>query len=162
MSSCVIPGSFDPVTKGHMDLIRRAAGIFDRVTVVVMVNIHKRGTFEPEERVRLLEKACGGIPNVRVDRWKGLLSGYMREKGERTVVRGVRSGTEFDAETASAKANRMLNPEMETMLIPAGDGMDWISSSAVREIAAFGGDPRDFVPEECAEEILEGLKKLRT
>ena len=140
MSSCVIPGSFDPVTRGHMDLIRRTARMFDRVTVVVMVNIRKQGRFSPEERVRLLEKACAEEPGVTVDRWDGLLSEYMREKGETTVLRGVRSGTEYDAEMVSAQANRMLNPEMETLLLPAGDGMQWISSSAVREIAAFGGD----------------------
>ena len=158
----MIPGSFDPVTKGHVDLIRRAAQLFDQVTVVVMVNIHKQGCFSAEERVRMLEKACGFSPNIRVDRWEGLLSGYMREKDERTVIRGVRNGTEYDAEYASAQANRMLNPKMETLLMPAGEGLQWISSSAVREIAAFGGDVREFVPGECAEEILRGLSnKLR-
>ena len=159
MSSCVIPGSFDPVTRGHADLIRRAARLFDRVTVVVMVNIHKRGCFSPEARQRMLEAACGEIPGVRVDRWEGLLSEYMRQKGETTVVRGVRSAAEFDAENTAAQANRRLNPEMETLLIPAGDGLQWISSSAVREIAAFGGEIREFIPEECAEEILRGLSK---
>ena len=159
MSSCVIPGSFDPVTRGHMDLIRRAARLFDRVTVVVMVNIHKQGCFSPEERVSLLEKACRDVPHVRVEQWNGLLSEYMRQKDENTLVRGVRNGTEYDAETAAAQANRMLNPKMETLLMPAGDGYQWISSSAVREIAAFGGDPSDFLPRECAEEILRGLSK---
>ena len=159
MSSCVIPGSFDPVTLGHMDLIRRAAGIFDRVTVVVMVNIHKQGTFSPEERVALLEKACRKEPRVRVDRWEGLLSEYMRRQGERTVVRGVRNGTEYDTEVAAAQANRMLNPGMETLLMPAGDGNQWISSSAVREIAAFGGDYQSWIPSECVEEIGRRLSK---
>ncbi len=153
----MIPGSFDPVTLGHTDLIRRAARLFDRVTVVVMVNVRKRGRFSPEERVRLLEKACGNEPNVRVDRWDGLLSEYMRVRGESTVVRGVRSGSEFDAEFASAQANRMLYPGMETLLMPAGEGRQWISSSAVKEIAAFGGDARDYLPVECAEEILQAL-----
>ncbi len=159
MSSCVIPGSFDPVTRGHMDLIRRAAAVFDRVTVVVMVNIHKRGCFSPEERVRFLEEACAALPNARVDRWEGLLSGYMREKKETTVLRGVRTAAEYDAETVAAQANRMLNPGMETLLMPAGEGMQWISSSAVREIAAFGGDIRTYIPPECAEEIQRGLSK---
>lgn len=155
----MIPGSFDPVTRGHMDLISRAARLFDRVTVVVMVNIHKQGCFSPEERVAMLEKACRFEPNVRVDRWEGLLSEYMWEKDERTVVRGVRNGTEFDVETAAAQANRMLNPKMETLLLPAGEGYQWISSSAVREIAAFGGDIREFIPRECAEEIIQRLSK---
>ena len=159
MSRCVIPGSFDPVTRGHMDLIRRASRLFDRVTVVVMVNIRKQGCFPPEERVRLLEKACGEEPRVRIERWDGLLSEYMRVRGERTVVRGVRTGTEYETENAAARANRVLNPEMETLLMPAGDGEGWISSSAVREIAAFGGDIRAYVPEACAEEIQQGLSK---
>ena len=157
MSSCVIPGSFDPVTRGHTDLIARAARIFDRVTVVVMVNIRKQGSFSPEERAAMLEKACASMPNVRVDRWEGLLSEYMRQKGERTVIRGARTGTEFDAEYTAAGANRALNPEMETLLMPAGEGNQWISSSAVREIAAFGGEIRELVPPECAEEIIQRL-----
>ena len=157
MSSCVIPGSFDPVTRGHTDLIRRAARLFDRVTVVVMVNIRKQGCFSPEERVRLLEKACGEIPNVRVERWEGLLNEYIRQKGERTVLRGVRSGTEYDAETIAAQANRMLNPDMETLLMPASDGYQCISSSTVREIAAFGGDIRELIPPECMKEIVRKL-----
>ena len=157
MSSCVIPGSFDPVTRGHMDLIRRAAQLFDQVTVVVMVNIRKQGTFSPEQRVQMLEKACRFEPNVRVDRWEGLLSEYMWEKDEHTVVRGVRSGTEYDQESTAAQANRMLNPRMETLLMPAGDGLQWISSSSVKEIAAFGGDIREFIPRECAEEIIREL-----
>ncbi len=157
MSGCVIPGSFDPVTRGHTDLIRRAAALFDRVTVVVMVNVRKRGVFTPEERTELLRKACRGMENVRVERWDGLLSEYMRGKGERTVVRGVRSASESDGEIIAAQANRMLNPEMETLLMPAGEGYAWISSSAVKEIAAFGGDIRNFLPPECAEEITGRL-----
>ena len=157
MSSCVIPGSFDPVTRGHIDLIGRAAKLFERVTVVVMVNIRKTGAFTPEERVRMLQAACLFLPNVRVDLWNGLLSEYMRTQEETTVIRGVRSGTEYDSEMVSARANRMLNPRMETLLMPATEGYAWISSSAVKEIAAFGGDIREYVPGECAEEIQAGL-----
>ena len=159
MSSCVIPGSFDPVTRGHMDLIHRAAALFEKVTVVVMVNIRKTGTFTPEERVRMLQAACRYEKNVQVEMWDGLLSDYMWEKRETTVVRGVRSGTEYDSEMISAQANRMLNPRMETLLMPATEGYTWISSSAVKEIAAFGGDIREFLPRECAEEIIERLAK---
>ena len=157
MSRCVIPGSFDPVTLGHEDLIRRAAEIFDRVTVVVMVNIRKKSSFSAEERVRMLETTFAGDPRIRVEAWDGLLSGYMREKGERTVIRGARTASEFDAEFASAQANRALNPEMETLLLPAGEGKQWLSSSAVREIAAFGGDIQKYVPAACAEEIQRRL-----
>ena len=159
MSSCVIPGSFDPVTRGHVDLIRRAAALFEQVTVVVMVNIRKTGTFTPGERVRMLQAACRYEEHVRVEMWNGLLSDYMWGKQETTVVRGVRSAAEYDSEMISAQANRMLNPRMETLLMPATEGYTWISSSAVKEIAAFGGDIREFVPRECAEEILSRLSK---
>ena len=157
MSSCVIPGSFDPVTLGHMDLIRRAAKMFETVTVVVMINIRKQGSFTPQERVRMLRRACGAMANVKVDLWDGLLSDYMRLRGERTVLRGVRSAAEYDGEQVSAQANRLLYPEMETLLMPAGEGMNWISSSAVKEIAAFGRDIKGFLPPECAEEIAARL-----
>ncbi len=159
MSSCVIPGSFDPVTNGHMDLIRRASGMFDRVTVVVMVNIRKRGVFTPEERMDLLRAACAGETNVRVERWDGLLSDYMRDKQEKTVLRGVRSAAEYDSEMIAAQANRLLYPGMETLLLPAGEGQAWLSASAVKEIAAFGGDIRAYIPQACAEEILARMSK---
>ncbi len=157
MTECVFPGSFDPVTKGHMDLIRRTAGLFDRVTVTVMVNIHKQGTFSPEERIRLLEKACREYSSVRVERWDGLLADYLKEKGVKCVIRGVRSTGEFEGEIGAAAVNRMLNPEMETLLMPASEEYAGLSSSAVREIAAFGGDVRPFVPDVIAEEIAAAL-----
>lgn len=159
MNSCVFPGSFDPVTNGHMDIIRRAAKLFDRVTVAVMINIRKQGTLTPETRVELLEKACAGVDHVRIVQWGGLLADYMRENGEKCLIRGVRGVGEFDAEMTSAQANRMLNPEIETLLMPASDGMACLSSSAIREIAAFGGDIRPYVPEAAAEEIQRLLSK---
>ena len=159
MSSCVFPGSFDPPTRGHLDLIRRAAGVFDRVIVAVMVNVRKQGVIDPRKRTELLEKACADLPNVRVDSWDGLLADYMRKHGERCVVRGARGADEFCREIPSAEANKALHPEMETLLLPADPKLSWISSSAVREIAAFGGDVRPFLPENVAEEIAALLSK---
>ncbi len=159
MTSCVFPGSFDPVTLGHMDLIRRAAMLFDRVTVTVMVNIHKQGALTPEKRVELLQRACAALDNVEVDRWSGLLAEYVREKGAGCVIRGVRSNAEYEAELTAASVNRLLNPKMETLLMPATDALSCVSSSAVREIAAFGGDIRSLVPEETAEEIAGLLRR---
>ena len=153
MSSCVFPGSFDPVTRGHMDLIRRAARIFDRVQVTVMINVHKQGAIPPEKRAELLRKACAGLDNVRVDIWDGLLAEYVRQTGVDCVIRGVRNASELDAETTAAAVNRMILPGMETVLMPASEEMACVSSSAVREIAAFGGNICSFVPEEIAEEI---------
>ena len=159
MAGCVIPGSFDPVTRGHMDLIRRAAKLFDRVTVVVMVNVHKQGVFSPEERMSLLAECTAEMPGVRIRRWDGLLAEYMRQNGESIVLRGVRGAVEFDGESLAAAANRKLYPGMETLLMPSADELSCVSSSAVREIAAFGGDIRPFVPKEVAEEIAERLSK---
>ena len=133
MVSCVFPGSFDPVTRGHLDLISRASSLFDHVTVTVMNNIHKTGTIPVDKRIGLLVSACGKYTNVSVDR-----------------------------ELQANAANSLLNPEIETVFLPCNPEMSGISSSAVREIAAFGGDIRAFVPEELTEEIQTLLSKQRT
>ncbi len=159
MVSCVFPGSFDPVTKGHVDVIQRASRLFDHVTVTVMYNMHKKGAIPVEKRLELLRKACGDCPNVSVDRWNGLLADYMREKNEKIVIRGVRSSAEFEQELNSCEANRLLNSGMETVFVPSSLPMTGISSSAVREIAAFGGNIRAFVPEGLTEEIAALLSK---
>ena len=160
MSSCVFPGSFDPPTRGHIDLIRRAAAMYDQVTVTVMVNVSKAGTIPWEERVRMLEKACRDIPNVRVDLWKGLLADYMRRQEEPAVViRGVRNAAEYEREAEAAAVNRTLCPGLETVLIPASDGMGMVSSSTVREIAAFGGNYDFLVPDGIRQDIARFLKK---
>ena len=153
MVSCVFPGSFDPVTKGHLDLIARAASVFDRVTVTVMVNIHKSGAVPAEKRLELLRKACSRFDNVYVDSWNGLLADYMQEKKEKIVIRGIRVGSELDQELQSAAASRLLNDRYEVFFLPSDPRSTGISSSAVREISAFGGDISAFVPEELTEEI---------
>lgn len=162
MASCVFPGSFDPVTRGHLDLISRAAAVFDHVTVTVMINISKKGAFSAEERVSMLKRICASFPNVEVDSWSGLLADYMQQKGERTVLRGLRSSDEFDHEYVSFCANRMLNQGIDTVFIPCDPALNGVSSSAVREIAAFGGDIRSFVPEELTEEIRKHLSKKQS
>ena len=159
MVTCVFPGSFDPVTKGHLDLIERAAAIFDHVTVTLMVNIHKAGSIPADKRIELLQKACRRFRNVSVDRWDGLLADYMREKQEYIIVRGLRDLTEMEHELHSSAANRMLNSCTETVFIPSDPVLSGVSSSAVREIASFGGDISAFVPEELTEEITRLLSK---
>ena len=153
MTSCVFPGSFDPVTKGHLNLISRASALFDRVTVTVMNNIKKRGAVPVGKRVDLLRKACAGFPNVVVDRWDGLLADYMSQKNERIIIRGIRNAAEMDLELQTSAANKLLNPGIETVFLPCDPSMIGISSSAVREISAFGGCIKDFVPEELTEDI---------
>ena len=161
MNSCVFPGSFDPVTAGHMDIIRRAAGLFDKVYVTVMININKKGTVPVEDRIRLLKKACKGYPNVVIDQWDGLLADYMRERGERILIRGVRGNAEFEHEYDTAILNKRLNGQVETFLIPANPDLTAVSSSAVREIAAFGGEIGGLVPSECQKDIQKLLSKKK-
>ena len=158
MSACVFPGSFDPVTRGHVNLIERAAGMFDSVTVTVMVNIAKSGVIPYEERVKLLRKACSHLPNVQVELWQGLLADYMRGHPGSVVVRSVRNTAEFEQEMTAASVNGRLCPGLETVLIPAAAQWADVSSSAVREIAAFGGDISGLVPENICRDILERLK----
>lgn len=156
----VFPGSFDPPTRGHLDLIRRAASIMEHVTICVMVNISKTGMIPFDQRAAMLKKACSDIPNVSVDQWDGLLADYMRSREPGTaVIRGVRSIAEFEQERNAAAVNRMLYPGLETILLFAGDGMDNVSSSTVREIAAFGGDYSFLIPEKISKDIDRYLKK---
>ena len=159
MVSCVFPGSFDPVTKGHLNLISRASGLFDHVTVTLMVNIQKNGAIPAEKRIALLQKACRAYGNVSVDRWDGLLADYMREKNERIIIRGLRGTEELEHEIHAAAANGMLNDRMETVFLLTDPALTGISSSAVREIAAFGGDISAFVPDGLTEEIASLLSK---
>ena len=156
---CIFPGSFDPVTVGHMNLIERAAGIFDEVIVTVMVNIRKTGTIPAEHRARLLEKACGEFSNVSVEQWDGLLADYMRMHPDAVVIRGVRSTAEFEQEITASAINRSIYADMETLLMPSTEELSCISSSAVREIAAFGGDIGAYVPVSVRKEIEQYLKK---
>lgn len=159
MTSCVFPGSFDPVTKGHLDLIKRAASVFDQVTVTVMNNIRKSGAIPADKRIELIKKACSELKNVKVEKWEGLLSEYMQIKNEKTVIRGIRSAMELDQEIQACDANRRLNKEYDTFFLLCNPSMSGISSSAVREIAAFGGDICSFVPDELTKEIMELLSK---
>ena len=159
MTTCVFPGSFDPVTKGHLDLIARASFLFDHVTVTVMNNIHKNGTIPIEKRIGMLRKICDSFPNVSVEKWSGLLADYMKKKNEKIIIRGIRGSAELDQELQACAANRMLNREIETIFLPCNPSMNGISSSAVREIAAFGGDISKFVPDALTEEIRELLSK---
>ena len=154
MVSCVFPGSFDPVTKGHLDLISRAASMFDHVTVAVMINPHKKCFISAEKRAELLRKLCGGYANVTVDLWDGLLVDYLRQKGESIILRGLRSAAEYEQEMLSAEANSLLYRRATTLFIPCSPSLAGISSSAVREIHSFGGDISAFVPPGLREDIL--------
>ena len=160
MKGCIFPGSFDPLTCGHLELIRRAAAVFDSVTVTVMVNRAKEGCIPYEERVRLIRKACTDLPNVKAELWQGLLADYMREHRDCVVVRGVRCAAEFEQEMNAAAINRRLYSGLETVLFTASDGQAEVSSSTVREIASFGGNFRRFVPANIYRELKKWLKPV--
>ena len=156
MNKLLYAGSFDPVTRGHMDIIRRAAALCDELIVAVMHNPDKRGAFAVQDRIRLLEIACGGIGNVRVIAHSGLLVECAAENGVTAVVRGVRPLGDFDSEYQMAQVNRMLGG-VETLLMTTSEGCASISSSIVRQIAGFGGPIAHLVPPGMEEEILAAL-----
>ena len=158
MKKAVCPGSFDPITNGHIDIIKRAAELFDEVTVLVVTNPDKKCVFSPEERCSLIEKAIEGIENVKVDSFSGLLADYVKQNGMSAIVKGIRSSSDFEYEFQMALANRSLAPNAETVFITADPQNMYVSSSLIRQIAGFGGDGSDFVPKNIVLEIEKRLK----
>ncbi len=147
MKRAVYPGSFDPITFGHLDVIKRAALIFDELTVSVLNNKEKNPLFSVEERVKILEKAIKDFPNVKVDSFSGLLIDYARENNIRVVIRGLRAITDFEYELQIAQTNRVLSKEaLDTMFMTTSLQYAYLSSSSVKEIASFGGDISQCVP----------------
>jgi pantetheine-phosphate adenylyltransferase len=141
----IYPGTFDPITNGHTDLVRRAAGIFDQVLVAVANNPRKEPMFTLEERIELSRRVLGDIPNVEVTGYDGLTVDFMRERGIRIVVRGLRAVSDFEFEFQLANMQRHLLPEMETVFLTPQEQFTFISSTMVREIAVFGGSVSEFV-----------------
>ena len=160
MSVCLYPGSFDPVTLGHLDIIRRAARNWDRVVVGVLYNPEKQGCFPVEKRVEMLKKACAGIPHVQVISFGGLLASLTRETGLRVVVRGVRGAADLESETVMARINRQLDPGLETLFLPAAPDKTEISASMVRQLALFGADLTPYVPSQVLPDILAAFTKM--
>lgn len=150
---CVYPGSFDPVTVGHLDVIERAARLFDRVIVAVMHNPAKRGCFTVEERTALIRRSAAGMDNVTVDAWDGLLVDYVRKTGACAVVRGLRAVSDFENEMVMAQVNAQLLPGMETVFLMTKPEHGCVSSSVVREAASFGADISAFVPEPIVQDV---------
>lgn len=153
MARVVCPGSFDPVTKGHLDIITRASGLFDEVVALVVINPEKSPAFTPQERVRMLEKATAHLPNVSVGIHQGLLADYVRSSKAVAIVKGLRAMSDFEYEFQMALTNKKLVPEAETLfLITTSENM-YLTSSLVKQVAAFRGDISDFVPESVLGEI---------
>jgi pantetheine-phosphate adenylyltransferase len=143
--TALCPGTFDPVTNGHVDVLERAAGLFDRVLVAVIGNPGKQPLFSAAERVDMLEEAVSGLPNVDVDSFDGLLVDYARDRGIGVIVKGLRAVTDFDYELQMAQMNRHLSG-METCFVPTSPQWSYLSSSLVKEVAQFGGDVSALVP----------------
>ena len=157
---CIYPGSFDPITLGHVDLIRRAASIFPQVVVAVLVNPDKQGAFTMAERVQMIQEACQDIPGVQVETFTGLLADYMRLKNARVILRGLRGVADFESESQMAHVNhRISDPSVETLFLMTSPEYSYISSSIVRQVAMFGGDISALVPPAICQRVMQRLNK---
>ena len=153
MKIAVYPGSFDPVTSGHLNIIRRAANIFDKLIVCVMVNAGKNPMFSLEERVELIKRVTRDVPNVEVDCSGDLLAEYAKEKGSCVIIKGLRAGSDFENEFQMAMINRKINPNLDTMFLTAEHQYMYMSSSVVKELGKYQADLSDFLPEEIIEDV---------
>jgi pantetheine-phosphate adenylyltransferase len=156
----VYPGSFDPITNGHIDLIRRAQGIFDDLIVAVAINPRKKTLFTPEERVELIREALGE-PQLRVDTFSGLMVQYLERVGAKVVIRGLRAISDFDYEFQIAITNRNLKPDMDTLFLMASEPYIYLSSRMVKEILYFGGDVSSMVPASVLARMQEKMAAIR-
>lgn len=159
MKTAIYPGSFDPVTSGHLNIIRRASNIFDRLIVCVMVNAGKNPMFTLEERVELIRRVTKDLPNVEVDCSSELLAEYARRRGSCVIVKGLRAGSDFENEFQMALVNRKINPELDTMFLTADSQYMYLSSSMVKELAGYGVHLKDFLPEEIIPDVLNKIGK---
>lgn len=161
MKIAIYPGSFDPITLGHLNIIKRAAACFDKLIVCVMVNASKKtsGLFTPEERVELIRKTVEKLPNVEVDYSSELVAEYAKAKKACTLIKGLRAVSDYEYELQMALINARLNPRLETMFIPSSAKYTYISSSVVKELASYGADLTDFVPREIIGDINEKINR---
>lgn len=162
MRIAVCPGSFDPITKGHIDIVTRAAKLFDKVIIAVSINPGKSGSFTLEERVQLIKMCTSHVENLEIDVVTDLLADYARRVGACAIVKGLRAVTDFEYEFQMALANKKLNPEAETVFLTTASENMYLSSSLVKQIASFGGDISDFVPAEINEIVAKRLYQNKT
>ncbi len=156
MRRAVCPGSFDPVTNGHLDIVGRAASLFDEVVVAIGTNMSKNRLFTPEERITMLEQATAGIPNVRVAGFDGLIVDFCRELGAVAIVKGLRGSGDYEYELPMAQMNAHL-AGVETVFLPGAVGNAFVSSSLIKEVAALGGDVRGLLPEPVRDQLVRRL-----
>ena len=158
----VYPGSFDPVTNGHLDIISRAAATFDKVIVAVLKNSAKHPVFTMQERVEMLRDVTKNMPHVEVDVFGGLLVDYMKQKGAEVIIKGLRAVSDFEYEFQMALMNRKLAPNIETLFMMTSDKYSYLSTSIVREIAKYGGELGELVPQEILDRIVHKFSQSET
>ena len=153
----VCPGSFDPITMGHLDVITRASAMFDKLIVVVMNNASKDYTFSPDERKEMIEKCISDLPNVQVDLYDGLLAEYAARQNACAIIKGLRAMSDFEYEFQMALTNKKLNPNVETLFLTTSAQNMYLSSSMVKQVAGMGGDVSDFVPRIIHDDIVNRI-----
>ena len=161
MKIAIYPGSFDPITNGHLNIIRRAANIFDRLIVCVMVNSGKNPMFTQQERAELIGRVTADIPNVEVDAADELLADYARRKGGCVIVKGLRAGSEFENEFQMALINHKINENLDTMFLTAEHQYMYLSSSTVKELGRYNVDLTDFLPQEIIPDFQNRMQELK-
>jgi pantetheine-phosphate adenylyltransferase len=154
----VYPGTFDPITYGHLDLLKRASNIFDEVIVAVAHSVNKKPLFSVAERVSMIKKSVEGIANVQVDDFDNLIVDYMKEVKARTIIRGLRMISDFEYEFQMALTNRQLDPEVETIFMMPNESYCYLSSKLIKEAVMLGADVEQFVPKEIAKQLLRKLR----
>ena len=161
MKIAIYPGSFDPITSGHLNIIRRAANIFDKLIVCVMVNSTKAPLFTQEERVSMIRDVVSDLPNVEVDSSSELLAEYARKKGSCVIVKGLRAGSDFENEFQMALINHKINPDLDTMFLTAEHQYMYLSSSTVKELARYEVDLSEFLPENIIPILKQRIADVR-
>lgn len=159
MSTAIYPGSFDPLTNGHLDVITRASKMFDKVIVGVLKNSAKNAAFSTEERVKFIKRTTRNLPNVTAEGFSGLLVDFARHHNSNVIVKGLRAVSDFEYEFQMAMANKSQREEIETLFLTTSKEYMFLSSSIVKEIARYGGNLKELVPPEIEEDILNKFKK---
>ena len=161
MNIAIVPGSFDPVTNGHLDIIKRTSQLFDEVYVSILSNSSKSPLFSVEERIELIRRVTGDLNNVKVDTFTGLLVDYARSKNAKFIVKGLRAVSDFEYEFQMSLTNKNLAPEIETFFITTNSNYAYLSSSIVKEVAKYGGDLTQLVPKEIIGDIQDKIGGIK-